>query len=55
MVFGGGVIPDRDIPHLKELGVRAVFTPGTSAAEIIAAVDRMFQEREREQPRASVD
>jgi methylmalonyl-CoA mutase, C-terminal domain len=29
LVFGGGIIPDADIPKLKELGVSAVFTPGT--------------------------
>ena len=28
-VFGGGVIPDSDIPGLLEAGVQAVFTPGT--------------------------
>ena len=29
LVFGGGIIPDGDIPKLKKLGVAAVFTPGT--------------------------
>lgn len=29
MVFGGGVIPEEDIPKLKELGIAEVFTPGT--------------------------
>jgi len=29
LVFGGGVIPESDIPFLKEKGVKAVFTPGT--------------------------
>ena len=28
IVFGGGIIPDEDIPKLKEQGVSAVFTPG---------------------------
>jgi methylmalonyl-CoA mutase, C-terminal domain len=28
-VFGGGIIPDADIPQLKELGVAEIFTPGT--------------------------
>jgi methylmalonyl-CoA mutase C-terminal domain/subunit len=35
VVFGGGIIPDDDIPGLKAAGVRGVFTPGTSLAEII--------------------
>jgi methylmalonyl-CoA mutase C-terminal domain/subunit len=29
LVFGGGIIPDADIPKLKKLGIAAVFTPGT--------------------------
>ncbi|MFZ5943806.1 MAG: cobalamin B12-binding domain-containing protein [Bacillota bacterium] len=29
LVLGGGVIPDDDIPALKEAGVAEVFTPGT--------------------------
>lgn len=29
VVFGGGVIPDADIPSLKDVGVREVFTSGT--------------------------
>ena len=37
-VFGGGIIPDDDIPALTKLGVRAVFTPGTSMEEIITFV-----------------
>jgi methylmalonyl-CoA mutase C-terminal domain/subunit len=36
-VLGGGVIPEEDFPALKEAGVRAIFTPGTSLEEIIAA------------------
>ena len=35
LVIGGGVIPDADIPRLKEQGVAAVFTPGTSTGAII--------------------
>ncbi|HOB34453.1 MAG: cobalamin B12-binding domain-containing protein [Firmicutes bacterium] len=34
-VFGGGVIPESDIPGLLEAGVRAVFTPGTPLEEIV--------------------
>lgn len=29
LVVGGGVIPDEDIPFLKEKGIKEVFTPGT--------------------------
>jgi methylmalonyl-CoA mutase C-terminal domain/subunit len=35
IVFGGGIIPDDDIPRLKEAGVRALFRPGTPMNEIV--------------------
>ncbi|HEX9137225.1 MAG TPA: cobalamin B12-binding domain-containing protein [Nitrospirota bacterium] len=35
IVFGGGIIPDEDIPRLKELGVTEVFTPGARMDDII--------------------
>jgi methylmalonyl-CoA mutase cobalamin-binding domain/chain len=35
IIFGGGIIPDEDVPRLKELGVSAVFTPGARMQEII--------------------
>ena len=38
LVFGGGTIPPDDVAYLKELGVAAVFTPGTPARTIIEAV-----------------
>jgi len=38
VVFGGGIIPDDDIAGLKAAGVRDVFTPGTSLADIISWV-----------------
>ncbi len=37
-VFGGGIIPPEDIPFLKEKGVAAIFTPGTSTEDIITWV-----------------
>ena len=38
VLFGGGIIPDADIPALKEIGVAEVFTPGTPTADIVAWV-----------------
>lgn len=35
LVIGGGVIPDEDIPGLKEAGIAEVFTPGTPTSKII--------------------
>jgi len=34
VVFGGGIIPEADVPGLKELGVAEIFGPGTSMEEI---------------------
>ena len=38
VVFGGGIIPDDDIPRLQAAGVKGVFTPGTSLGDIVAWV-----------------
>ncbi|HHU70165.1 MAG TPA: cobalamin B12-binding domain-containing protein [Thermoanaerobacterales bacterium] len=35
IVIGGGIIPNEDIPKLKESGIAEIFTPGTSMKEII--------------------
>lgn len=35
LVFGGGVIPEEDIPGLKAAGIAEVFTPGTTTTETI--------------------
>ena len=38
VVIGGGIIPEADIPLLKELGVAEVFTPGATTTEIVSWV-----------------
>jgi methylmalonyl-CoA mutase C-terminal domain/subunit len=35
LVVGGGVIPDDDIPFLKESGIKAIFTPGTPTQDAV--------------------
>ncbi|HEX5772007.1 MAG TPA: cobalamin-dependent protein, partial [Nocardioidaceae bacterium] len=35
LVFGGGIIPEADIPLLEETGVAKVFTPGATTTEIV--------------------
>jgi methylmalonyl-CoA mutase, C-terminal domain len=35
VVFGGGIIPDEDIPELQRLGVGRIFTPGATTTEIV--------------------
>jgi len=49
LLFGGGIIPDKDIVKLKEMGVGELFTPGTSTTEIIRYV------KQRARPIKSVE
>jgi methylmalonyl-CoA mutase C-terminal domain/subunit len=35
VVFGGGIIPDADIPELQRLGVAKIFTPGATTQSIV--------------------
>ncbi|MDH3627863.1 MAG: cobalamin B12-binding domain-containing protein [Acidobacteriota bacterium] len=45
-VFGGGIVPDEDIPGLKEKGVLEIFTPGATTTEIIDWVRQNVQPRD---------
>jgi methylmalonyl-CoA mutase, C-terminal domain len=45
MLFGGGIIPDEDIPKLEALGVNGIFTPGSSTQDIVAFLERVVPER----------
>ena len=49
LVFAGGIIPDDDIPPLKELGVAGIFTPGTPLGDITAWLERRLDELEDEE------
>jgi methylmalonyl-CoA mutase C-terminal domain/subunit len=42
VVFGGGIVPDEDLPALAELGVAKVFTPGATTGEITGWVAEQF-------------
>ena len=44
-VFGGGIIPDDDIPRLKQLGVSEIFTPGSSTQDIVQWIRQHIQPR----------
>ena len=45
LLFAGGIIPDEDIPVLKQLGFKEIFRPGTSTQDIIAYVERWAASR----------
>ena len=44
-VCGGGIIPEEDIPALKEAGIKKVFTPGSSLEEIVKWVEDNIKPR----------
>ncbi len=39
LVVGGGIIPDEDVPGLKDAGVAAIFGPGTRTEDIVKFVE----------------
>ena len=44
VVFGGGIIPDSDIPLLQEAGVAKIFTPGTRTQDVVEWVNAAMSE-----------
>jgi methylmalonyl-CoA mutase C-terminal domain/subunit len=46
LLFGGGIIPEDDIPKLKERGVAEVFLPGTSTEDIIKFIHERVSRRD---------
>src|SRR3989449_4582239 len=47
VVFGGGIIPEEDVPALRKAGVRMIFTPGTTTREVIDWVTANVPPRRR--------
>jgi len=45
-VFGGGIIPDDEIPGLKKIGVAEIFTPGTDTRDIVKWVEENIEPEE---------
>jgi methylmalonyl-CoA mutase C-terminal domain/subunit len=39
LVIGGGIIPKKDIPKLREAGIAQIFGPGTSLDEIVQYIE----------------
>jgi len=44
LLFGGGIIPDKDIAELKRQGVGEIFTPGASTQSIVEYIRRWAAE-----------
>ena len=44
LVIGGGIIPDEDIPALKETGIAEIFGPGTTTGTIVKYIQDNIRE-----------
>jgi len=40
-IFGGGIIPEDDMPYLTDIGVKKIFGPGTSTEKIVTYIKEM--------------
>ena len=45
VVFGGGIIPEEDLPALRQCGVKAIFVPGTPVDEAVKWVRENIKPR----------
>ena len=45
MVVAGGIIPEDDITSLQQIGVKAIFGPGTPTPEIVDSIQRLVADR----------
>ncbi len=46
LVIAGGIIPDRDIPLLKKIGIAKIFLPGTSTQKIIDFIKKNIKKKD---------
>lgn len=46
LVVAGGIVPDEDVPRLREIGVAAVFGPGTTIGEVAAFLRERARSRD---------
>ncbi len=47
LVLAGGIIPDKDIPALKALGIREIFLPGTPTRTLVDFIRKEVAEKVR--------
>ncbi len=45
LVIGGGIIPKKDIPRLKQAGIAQIFGPGTPLDEIVRFIETTLEKR----------
>ena len=46
LVIGGGIIPNEDIPPLKEAGIAGIFGPGTATGDIVQFIETHARHRD---------
>jgi len=44
LIIGGGIIPQEDIPSLKEAGITEIWGPGTTTQSIVSFIQRYFSD-----------
>ena len=52
-VVAGGIIPEKDVPRMKRLGIREIFLPGTSTQDIVGWIERNIGRGAKKQGRTS--
>jgi methylmalonyl-CoA mutase C-terminal domain/subunit len=48
LVIGGGIIPEADVPKLKQIGVAEIFGPGAPLGQITGWLEQALDEREQQ-------
>ncbi len=43
LVIAGGIIPEKDIPKMKKIGISEIFLPGTSTQDIVQWIEERFR------------
>lgn len=46
-VIAGGIIPEKDIPRMKKVGIRAIFLPGASTLDIVKWIEENIGRSEK--------
>jgi methylmalonyl-CoA mutase C-terminal domain/subunit len=52
-VIAGGIIPEKDVPRMKKIGIREIFLPGTSTQDIVRWVQEHVGRKGKKQRRRS--
>lgn len=45
VLVAGGIIPEEDVPALEQMGIKAIFGPGSSSQEIVDSLRKAVAEK----------